>query len=262
MFSSLIRLRRPIVLAIHVALIVAANYVAFWQRFDGHIPDRQWANFLQMLPWLVVIRMVTFVPFRLYQGLWRYTSLWDLLNIFSAVGVSSSVFIAFVRFGMSNVTYPRSVLLVDPLVLVCGLTAVRLVRRVSRDVRWRATGAGSRVLILGAGDAGEMIVRDMKNNPFYHYQPVGFIDDDAAKVGRRIHGVPVLGTRAVLAKIIEDYRPDEAIIAMPRVSPAVLRQVVMSLEPYKLPIKTLPNLSDVLSGRVNVSEIRNLSPED
>jgi FlaA1/EpsC-like NDP-sugar epimerase len=248
------------VIAIHVALIVAANYVAFWLRFDGNISARQWTNFVQMLPWLVAIRMATFVPFRLYQGLWRYTSLWDLLNILAAVGLSSLLFIGAVRFGLGNVTYPRSVLLVDPLVLVFLLTAVRLARRVYRDFRWQA--GGHRVLIFGAGDAGEMIVRDMKNNPFYHYRAVGFVDDDPSKVGRRIHGVPVLGTRAALAKIIEDYQPDEAIIAMPRVSPATLRQVVNALEPYKLPIKTLPNLSDVLSGRVTVSEIRNLSPED
>lgn len=260
MLAALIRLRRPIVIAIHLALIVAASFGAFWLRFDGAIPPRQWDNFLSMLPWLLAVRMATFVPFRLYQGLWRYTSLWDLLNILSAVGVSTSIFFVLVRYILGNVSYPRSVFLTDSVLLVCGLAAVRLVRRFYRDFRWRASG--SRILIFGAGDAGEMIVRDMKNNPFYQYQPVGFIDDDPSKAGRRIHGVPVLGTRASLDTVIRDYRPDEAVIAMPRVAPFVLRQLVDSLQPYKLPIKTLPNLSDVLNGRITVNEIRNLSPED
>ncbi len=260
MLATLIRLRRPIVVAVHAGLIVAANYAAFWLRFDGEIPPGQWANLVRLLPLLLAVRMLTFVPFRLYEGLWRYTSLWDVVNIAAAVGISSAVFVGVARGVLGLVTYPRSVFLIDPLLLVCGLTAVRLLRRVYRDLRW-ARG-GHRVLIFGAGDAGEMLVRDMKNNPFYGYQPIGFVDDDIVKVGQRIHGVRVLGTRAALKRIIEDYRPDEAIIAMPRMSPAEVRQVVASLEHFHLPIKTLPSLSDVLSGRVTVSAVRNLSVED
>ena len=260
MISTLVRLRRPLVIALHLALIVAANYVAFWLRFDGNIPDLQWGNFVRMLSFLLLIRMATFMPFRLFQGLWRYTGLWDLLNILAAVCLSSVVFVLIVRFGLGTRTYPRSVYVIDALVLLVSLSAVRLSRRVYRDFRWRTRG--NRVLIVGAGDAGEMIVRDMKNNPFYHYQPVGFVDDDPAKAGRRIHGVRVLGSRADLARIIAEHRPDEVIIAMPTVAPSVLRQVVRSLEHHKLPIKTLPNLSDVLKGKVDVNQIRTLSAED
>jgi FlaA1/EpsC-like NDP-sugar epimerase len=258
--ATLIRLRRPLVVTLHLVLIVIANYVAFWLRFDGNIPTLQWSNFVGMLPWLVAIRMATFMPFRLFQGLWRYTGLSDLLNILSAVSVSSLVFVAIVRFGFVIHTYPRSVFVIDALVLLFSLSAVRLVRRVHRDFQWRTRGR--RVLIVGAGDAGEMIVRDMKNNPFYYYQPVGFLDDDPAKIGRRIHGVRVLGSRAAIEQIISTHHPDEVIIAMPTVEPSVLRQVVRSLEHHKLPIKILPNLSDVLTGKVAVNQIRTLSAED
>ena len=260
MVSTLTRLRRLLVVALHLFLVVAANYLAFWLRFDGNIPDLYWGYFVSMLPWLVLIRLAIFMPFRLFQGLWRYTGLWDLLNILAATGASSVVFVGVVRFGLGIRGYPRSVYLIDALVLVFSLTAVRLVRRVVRDLRWPTRG--SRVLIVGAGDAGELIVRDMKNNPFYHYQPIGFVDDDPAKVGRRIHGVRVLGTRAALAEIIATHRPDEVIIAVPTAGAAVLRQVVRSLEHHKLPIKMLPNLSDVLKGRVAVNQIRTLSAED
>ena len=154
LFRSLTRLRRPLVVALHLFLIVAANYLAFWLRFDGNIPDEYWAAFVRMLPWLVLIRLVIFMPFRLFQGLWRYTGLWDLLNILAATGASSLVFVGLVRFGLGIRGYPRSVFLIDALVLVFSLTAVRLVRRIVRDLRWPTRG--SRVLIVGAGDAGEL----------------------------------------------------------------------------------------------------------
>ena len=260
MVATLIRLRRPLVVALHLFLVIAANYLAFWLRFDGNIPDLYWAYFVGMLPWLVFIRLAIFMPFRLFQGLWRYTGLWDLLNILAATCASSLVFVGVVRFGLGIRAYPRSVYVIDALVLVFGLTAVRLVRRVVRDLRWQTRG--SRVLIVGAGDAGELIVRDMKNNPFYQYQPIGFVDDNPAKVGRRIHGVPVLGTRVDLEQIIATHGPDEVVIAMPTAKASVLREVVRSLEHHKLPIKMLPNLSDVLKGRVAVNQIRTLSAED
>ena len=141
MVSTLTRLRRPLVVALHLSLVVAANYLAFWLRFDGNIPDLYWGYFVAMLPWLVIIRLATFMPFRLFQGLWRYTGLWDLLNILAATAASSLVFVGVVRFGLGIRAYPRSVYLIDALVLVFSLTAVRLVRRIPINHR-RAACAG------------------------------------------------------------------------------------------------------------------------
>jgi FlaA1/EpsC-like NDP-sugar epimerase len=121
---------------------------------------------------------------------------------------------------------------------------------------------GKRVLIFGAGDAGEIIVRDMKHDPYYGYSPIGFIDDDPLKMERRIHGVRVLGDRGNLPQIVTDHRPDEILIAICRAEPRVLRDIVRSLEPYKLPIKRLPSLRDMINGTLTVSQIRNVSLED
>jgi FlaA1/EpsC-like NDP-sugar epimerase len=121
---------------------------------------------------------------------------------------------------------------------------------------------GKRVLVFGAGDAGELIVRDMKNNAWHGYQPVGFVDDDESKVGHRIHGVPVLGTRADLARILRSHQPHEVLLAIPRAEPVAVRSIVRSLEPFKIPIKTLPNLRDLIDGKTELSQIRSLSVED
>src|SRR3954463_2415537 len=106
------------------------------------------------------------------------------------------------------------------------------------------------------------MVRDMKNNAWYGLQPIGFVDDDKSKVGRRIHGVPVLGTRNELAQILKRDHPDEVLIALPKADAATIRAIVRVLERFKLPIKTLPNLRDIIDGKVEVTQIRSLAVED
>src|SRR5262245_38094362 len=105
---------------------------------------------------------------------------------------------------------------------------------------------GKRMLIYGAGDAGEMIVRDMTNNGLYDYEPIGFIDDNASKVGRRIHGIPVLGTPQNLPKIMAAKNPHEVLVAIPIPRADAVRMIVKALEPFRVRIKTLPNLREVL----------------
>ncbi len=201
-----LRHRRAIVVYAHLSLIVLSNYLAFALRFDGTIPLEYWTPFVQMLPWLLVVRGVCFLPFRLYSGIWRYTGIWDLGNIAGGIAVSSVIYYAVVRWGFGLTGYPRSIFVIDAMLLLIMLGGLRLTRRVYRRVTH--VGIRKRMLIYGAGDAGEMIVRDMKHNPYYGYTPVGFIDDDPQKLGQRIHGVPVLGGRRQLAAILQKSSPD------------------------------------------------------
>jgi FlaA1/EpsC-like NDP-sugar epimerase len=258
--AALQRLHRPLAMAIQLLLVAVSNRLAFLLRFDGDVPPFGDEAFWQMLPWLVAVRALVFIPFRLYEGLWRYASLYDLRAIAGGIGVSSIVFALLVQTPLGPPVYPRSVFVVDAVLLMILLGAVRMSHRVYAELSHGKRG--KRVLIFGAGDAGELIVRDMRNSSWNDYHPVGFVDDDAAKVGRRIHGVPVLGARRDLPRIFERYRPHEVLLAIPHAEPAEVRSIVRTLEPFKVPIKTLPALRDVIDGRVELSQIRNLSVED
>jgi FlaA1/EpsC-like NDP-sugar epimerase len=257
----LIKYRRLLVVGLHLALIAGANYAAFWLRFDGKIPPEEASYAWRMLPWLLAIRLITFIPFGLYQGLWRYTGIWDLRNIILAVLSSAVVFYMLVHWGFGLVFYPRSVFIIDALVLISFMGGVRMTRRFYQELPgWQPR---KRVLIYGAGDAGEMIVRDMKNHAsFYKYKPVGFLDDDLKKIGRHIHGVSVLGSRDRLEQVIARKRPQEVIIAMPSAKREIVRDLVKALEKHNVEIKTLPNLREIKDGNVNLSQTRNITSED
>jgi FlaA1/EpsC-like NDP-sugar epimerase len=259
--SLLLRYRRPLIILLQLSLVVLANYLAFWLRFDGEIPTSQVELFVRMLPWLIAIRGLTFIPCRLYEGLWYYTSLWDLRNIGAGILASTIVFYGLIHWGLATPEYPRSIFIVDAILLGLFLTAIRLTRRIYRGLRY--VKRERRVLIYGAGDAGEIVVRDMKNNgALYDYEPVGFIDDNPSKIGQRIHGVRVLGARKDLPRIVANRRPHAVLLAMPRLQPYAIREIVKALESFKVPIKTLPHLRDGQSGPVALSQIRDLAVED
>jgi FlaA1/EpsC-like NDP-sugar epimerase len=249
--------------AIHFLLIPIANYLAFWLRFDGDIPPQSFKLMVATLPWLLLFRSAIFLLYRLYQGLWRYTGIWDLWSIIISSLLSSSFFFILVHGILRQTSYPRSVFIIDTILLIFFLGGVRLLWRIRRELtRSSRSTDKKRVLIYGAGDAGEMIARDMKHSRDYLYDPVGFIDDDLNKVGRRIHGIPVLGTRRSLPEMIPAKRIHEVVVSIPSCDPSIIREIVKTLEPFNIPIKTLPNLRDILDEKVTVSQIRNLSVED
>jgi FlaA1/EpsC-like NDP-sugar epimerase len=252
--------RRASVLLADVLLTVGANYLAFWLRFDGTIPAAYWMLWLQTVPCLVLIRGVTFTSFHLYDSVWQYVGLRDLRAIAISVSVSNVVFCLLIRGVLELSAYPRSVFVTDLVLMVFLMGAVRVSWRLGRE--YRANARTRSVLIFGAGDAGEAMVREILNGGEHGYRPVGFVDDDPAKVGQRIHGVPVLGTRADLPRIIAETNPSEVLVAIARPTPQTLRQVVKALESYKLPIKAVPHLRDMLDGRARLHEVRDLAAAD
>jgi FlaA1/EpsC-like NDP-sugar epimerase len=250
--------RHALVASIQLALVALSQYMAFWLRFDGALPLEQQQILQTTVWWQLTIRAVMFVPFRVYGGLWQYTSLSELCNISMAVALSTAVsYGTFVW--ILELPYSRSVAVIDALLLVVSMSSIRVGRRVAQRLARRR--GSKRLLIYGAGDAGEMIVRDMLHRRG-DYEPLGFIDDNPAKLGQSIHGVTVMGTRHDLAQIVAVHHPHEILVAMPGADPATVRAVVTLLQPFKIPITTLPGVQDVLAGRVAVSQVRELTIAD
>jgi len=260
MVTSLLRFRLPCIVAIHLVLIGLANYLAFWLRFDGIIPDWAMGLFVQALPLLAVIRMLMFVPFRLYHGMWQYTSIWDLKNIIASSILGIAVFYIVVQWGVGLEGYPRSIYLLDTILLIGLLGGVRLSRRACHE--FGSYDRETRVVIYGAGDAGESLIRALKHSPVNRYKPVGFIDDDPRKTGLSIHGMRVLGGRQHLRRIMEEVVPHVVLLAMPSTKPSITRDLLKLLAPHKVKIQTVPNLRSILEGRVEITHFRNLAIED
>jgi FlaA1/EpsC-like NDP-sugar epimerase len=260
------RCRRLCGVALHLVLAVLANALAFALRFDFDVPSWAVATQVALLPWLVGIRGVVFLLFGVFHGVWRYAGMQDLRNIVASVTVSSTVFAVVASVAAVGAQYPRSVLVIDAVLLICFCGGLRLAVRTWREGPPLSLRPGQptrrKVLIFGAGQAGAMIGRDIRNNAYYHYEPVGYIDDDLFKVGRSIHGIPVLGTRRDLPRVMAERAPDEVLIAMPAADAATVRGVLRDLERFQVQITVLPNLRDLLDGTVTVNQIRKLSIED
>ena len=258
--NYILRHRRILVVLFDLGLIALANYLAFWLRFDGQITEDGFRLFTDMLPWLIVIRGISFMLFNLNEGLWRYVSIWDVKKIVLGVMLGTVVFYGVVSWLLAVPGYPRSVFIIDSIVLIGFLVGLRIAVRLFRERK--VLSRMKRVLIIGAGDAGAKIVREMQANPSCTYSPIGFVDNDIHKMGKRIHGVKVLGARNNLKTILDLAKPEEVLVAMPGANPSVIREITTALEPFKLPIKTLPKLDDILDGRVAIHQIRPLAIED
>ena len=189
------RFQRPVTVVFHGVAVTTAYLLAVLLRYDFSVPTGEWNRFIKTLLLLLAIRIPLFALFRLYEGLWRYVSMRDILAILKAVSLSSLVFSAGVLVFLGR-GFPKSVLLLDWVLCLALIGGVRLAFRALRErgrdgqgLRW-----GEGTLIVGAGDAGEMLVREIERNSGLKYKVVGFVDDDPKKHGRRIHGVEVLGT--------------------------------------------------------------------
>lgn len=259
--DSLTPFRRPIIIGAETAIFILSSYIAFLIRFDGRIPTYELSLFWKYLPLLALIRMVLLFVFLLDRGLWRYVSEKDILKITLATSLGSFIFYAVVRHYFSDAAYPRSVYIIDWFLTVFFLLSVRLFRRMHNKAAGR-DAMKKRVLIIGAGDAAEMLIRDIEQSSFYPYRVLGLIDDDPRKKGLKVRGVPVLGTMEDLNEAVSCEEPDEFIIAISSLSQQEINSLMNRLREFALPVKILPSMWGVLTGRDALSEMKVLEPED
>jgi FlaA1/EpsC-like NDP-sugar epimerase len=260
--SFIVKHRRIAVTIVYILQATLANYLAFVLRFDLMLPRMHLKQMFSYLPVLLAIRLVFYLQAGLYKDLWRYASISDLIRIMKSATLGSVAFLITVRYVIGDITYPRSIYVFDCLLLILISGGSRLFIRIFREYLQSEYAGNKKALIIGAGDAGETIVRDMKNNPKSGYEPIGFIDNDPYKKGLSIHGVPIFGPINALSKIIEKHKPEEIIICMPSARHKTIKEIYEICKPFNVSIKTLPGISDMLNGKVSISQIKPLSFEE
>lgn len=257
------KLRTPLVVFAHdLAIVPLAWLGAYWLRFNlEQIPAIYLQTALMWLPVLLVVQAMLFVYFGLYRADWRFASSPDLLRILKAVvaGVLLSLASIFIWSRLQAV--PRSVFPIYSVLLLLGLAGPRFVYRSFKDKRLRSA-TGKKVLIVGAGQAGEMLLRDMLHTHDQAFAPVGFVDDKSKKTGREIHGVRVLGRSQQIPSIVSDHQVELILIAIPSANSRQMRSIVEYCEQAGVPFRTLPRFSDMVYGRVSLDVFREVAIED
>jgi FlaA1/EpsC-like NDP-sugar epimerase len=255
-----------LILAADISLVAIAFVAAHMLRFEGSIPPEYWASLKQLLPAMIIVKIGVFFFFKLYEGMWRYASLVDLFNVVKASVVSSLIVIMFVLFVYRFEGYSRSVFLIDwilTLLLIGGLRAgIRVV--LSNNLRsffsFRNVGDCKRMIIIGAGGAGEKVLREINDNPGLNYNVIGFLDDDPYKRGKAIHGVPVLGTPGQVQQFKSYF--DEILIAIPSARGEDIRRIVSACERIGKRVRILPDMGELIGGKLTFKAIRNITLED
>ena len=269
-----------IVLFADVILLTASMYFAHLIRFDYEIPKQHWLMFKKMTPVFLSIKIITFYYFDLYRGMWRYTSISDLINIIKASCASTLIVICFILFSPYRfVGFPRSVFIIDWCFTILFISGYRLFIRLyfenlgddnfSFNTLWktltlfnRSLAGYKRLLIIGAGNGGEQIYREIHNNDRLQYTVIGFLDDDLTKVGRKIHGVPVLGRIKDIKRIAKKANADEALIAIPSATSEQMREILTHCRESGVKFKTIPGIGELINGKVTVNTIREVDYRD
>src|SRR4051794_12231642 len=195
------------------ALVAAAWWLAFQLRFDQGVPVYYETLFRRTILVVVAIKLVVFVAFGFYNRWWRYVSTRDMWGAVRGVVVASLIPYVPVSLAepVNNVRLPRSIAVMDLLLTLAFVAGTRLLARTLTEGPRLAVGRS--VIVVGAGDAGQLIVREMQRSRVLAYNPIGFVDDDPRKRGAKLNGVKVLGTTEQLPALLREHKPDEALIA-------------------------------------------------
>ncbi len=245
-----------------IIMIPLAWMLSYWIRYKiGEYPDLLLERALHLLPLIIFIQGGTFIYFGLYRGIWRFASLPDLMRIVRAVLVSTAI-AAVVIFFFTRLEYvPRSVFIIDAILLILFLGSTRIGYRLLKDHHLNKESA-ERVLVVGAGAAGEGLVRDLMRMRPPVYAPVAFVDDAPSKQGQEIHGIRVVSSIDNIASVAGQWDADLIMIALPSASSSQMQRIVELCELSGLPFRTLPKLQSLVSGKVSINEIREVQIGD
>lgn len=259
-----------LILGLDILVIILSHYLAYMVRFESIPRNQQLTQFINLLPILLGIKIPFFYAFGLYRGMWRYTSLNDIINILIVTLLSSTVIINVVLLGNRFTGFSRSVFVLDCIFTFGFATCHRVLIRYF----YQKYGNGSnfplvetpiekkRLLLIGAGDVAEKVLRELNENSYLPYEPIGLVGDDPKKVGLQLHGTPVIGLIDDLEEHVRRTRAQELLIATVVIDRAKMRRIAALCQQTKLPFKVVPNMGELLNGKVSIKTIREISYKD
>ena len=277
--TMLLRFRRGMIILAHIIAFACSLMLSFLvvhkMQFSPPNPNEKWLHlYLPLLLFFLVVKLTVFGLFKQYRGWWRYVGISDLRDIFRASLISTFI-IVLLWFIVGRIDAVRAnlppdmkrpaegVCIADMFATVLMLGGLRIVIRLYyEEFRTAEAGRLKRFLIVGAGNAGEALLREIHRMPVAQYEVVGFIDDDPIKKGTNIHGIPVLGPVEQLPEVCEERNIEEIAIAMPSSSHQQLRRVIQVCEGTKIRFRTVPSITDIASGKFRVSQIRDVDIND
>jgi len=245
-----------------IVVAVLAWWIAYHLRFNFDIPDNFKNSMLNTAIWVIPLQAAMFVGFGLYRGVWRFASLPDLKRILKAVFVAAFVIVAILFMFKPHGTVPRSVLMMDPLLLVLMMGGSRFLYRSWKEYKLYGltTMIGKPVLILGSGDVAITLLKDLAKS--HEWRVVGLLGNDKTMFGRELFGVKVLGNMTELPEFADRLNVQHVIIAMPDVTQQIRRNAVNLAKDNNLIVLTVPSFDDLMSGKVSISQIRPVDVED
>ncbi len=268
-----------IIITADIALVLLSLYLSYQIRFDFKVPALFQERLVWMIPMVILIKILTFGYFDLYRGMWRYTSLNDLINIIKAALISSFILGVWVFYKTQFISVPRSVFLIDLSLTLLFVSGLRILTRISFEQLSEYAGlkefflsfvqlfkrdvtSAKKLLIIGAGNCGDKIYREIHDNSSIKYKVVGFLDDDPSKIGRKLHGILVIDGIENLESVVKGYKVDEIIIAIPSADASRMRHIVELCKESRVTFKTVPGMGELINGKVTVNAIREVEYRD
>ena len=249
---------------LHDMLMIPLAWMgAYWLRFNLEtVPDIFFQSAIYALPVVIAVQALINVLVGVHRGEWRFVSLPDLTLITKSVVISTTA-IAFTLFLVAQrlMFVPRSVFILYALILALLMCGSRLVYRLFRE-RHFSSRSGRKVVILGAGTAAEQLLRDLRRNHPNRYNIVAFLDDDPSKIGRQIHRVPIVASPDVVQDLVDRWDIDLILIAVPSANDKQMQRLVQLCETTGIEFKTLPGTHELLSGQVQISDMRDVRIDD
>lgn len=257
-------IRVAFLILLDISLIIGSYFLSYWIRFEGNIDPFFFGEFWKIVHLIVVIKILVFSYFKFYRSLWEYASTEELINIVFGIGVANAAIVSLCF--LMQIRQPRSIFI---LVGMCELLAIGASRFAYRGIRrfknhdvLIKSPKKKNVLIVGAGSAGALIIKELKHHPELSSKPVAIVDDNREKRGNSINGVPVIANIEEIPVVVEKFKVDEIIVAIPSASKETIKRIVSTCKETNAKTKILPGVYELIDGRVTVNQIREVDIED